>query len=110
MNEIDPFDDDLNDYDGTWGGYSGFCLACDMYGVVNETSLCPDCSPLLERDLIRQRDWDYSVSAYALPPEAREKLREEVIKKYGPGLELISDNSAPAPKRKKRPRRRRKKG
>ena len=53
-------------------------------------SLCKDCSGRLDRDLIRQRDWEYSSSAFGLSDELREKLRDEVIKKYGSKLELIT--------------------
>jgi hypothetical protein len=34
------------------------------------------------RDLIRQRDWDYSALAYGVPPEKREALRNEIIGYY----------------------------
>jgi hypothetical protein len=53
-------------------------------------SLCEECAGKLERDLIRQREWDYSASAFGLPPEAREELRRLVIAEFGEALELIA--------------------
>jgi hypothetical protein len=63
----------------------------------------------LERDLIRQRDWDYSALAYGVPAENREALRNEIIGRYGGKLELISAKKKPARKRKKKRRGKRKK-
>ena len=81
--------EDLEEYK-FWGEYEGQCQACDNYGPVDDMSLCKDCSGRLDRDLIRQRDWEYSSSAFGLSDELREKLRDEVIKKYGSKLELIT--------------------
>lgn len=65
------------------------CAGCDIPGDLNENGLCADCAAKLERDLIRNRDWDYSVSAFAVPEEKLEKLRERVIHEYGDRYELI---------------------
>ena len=98
------------DTDEPWGIWDGKCQACDCYGPVNDLSLCEDCAGKLERDLIRQRDWDYSVSAFGLPPEAREELRREVIAKFGEALELIAPpekaqkNRSSRKRKKRRPR------
>ena len=78
------------DTDEPWGIWDGKCQACDGYGRVNDLSLCEDCAGKLERDLIRQREWDYSASAFGLPSEAREALRRQVIAKFGEALELIA--------------------
>ena len=43
-----------------------------------------------ERDLIRERDWDYSSLAFGVPKEKREALRKAVIAEYGKKLELIA--------------------
>ena len=67
-----------------------------MYVRVNDLSLCEKCAEKLERDLIRQRDWDYTVSAFCLPEEDRERLRLKIISQYGSEYELIEP-----PKRKK---------
>lgn len=92
-NESEEYDEDAY-----WNGFEGKCQSCDAYGPVDDMSLCNDCSGKLERDLIRQRAWDYSASAYGMSDESREKLREDVIKEYGKKLELI----APSPSRHKR--------
>lgn len=61
-----------------------------LYFPLNDTGLCDDCAEKLERDLIRNRDWDYSVSGFGLPKSEREGLRKQVIKAHGDQLELIS--------------------
>jgi len=52
--------------------------------------LCRVCAAKLDRDMIRNRDWDYSVTAFGVKPADREKLRERVIAEYGEKLELIA--------------------
>lgn len=66
------------------------CLACEMFRPLDEQGLCPVCALALERDLIRQRNWDYSAAAFSLSDEAREELRRKIVAEYGEGLELIS--------------------
>ena len=44
---------------------------------------------MLERDLIRQRAWDYTASAFGLSSDAREALRRRVIAQFGAAFELI---------------------
>jgi hypothetical protein len=70
-------------------GREGQCQACDQWGPVDDLMLCRNCTAMFERDLIRQRAWDYSASAFGLPPEAREDLRRQVIAQYGEDFELI---------------------
>jgi len=68
---------------------AGDCVSCDMFRPLDDLGLCPVCAAMLERDLIRQRDWEYSAAAFLLSDEAREKLRRKVVAEYGKGLELI---------------------
>ena len=86
MNKDDS--ENLNSGD-FWHNYEGKCQSCGIYGPIDDMSLCDECAGKLERDLIRQRDWNYSVSAFGLPGKERQKLRNNVIKKYGEALELI---------------------
>ncbi|MGD9261320.1 MAG: hypothetical protein PVG44_12810, partial [Desulfobacterales bacterium] len=79
-------DDELNGF----GYFEGECQGCDLFTMLNDFGLCEECSGKLERDLIRQRDWDYSALAYGVPAENREALRNEIIGRYGGKLELIS--------------------
>ena len=44
---------------------------------------------MLERDLIRQRDWEYAAVTALLSDESREAVRREVVAEYGEALELI---------------------
>jgi len=74
--------------------FLGFCVACDSYDRIDSTGHCGECASKLERDLIRQRDWDYSWTAYGTPPELREKLRAEVIARHGAPLELLLETTA----------------
>jgi hypothetical protein len=50
---------------------------------VNDLGLCGECAAKLDQDLIRQRDWNYATSAYALDAAKREDLRKTVIDRYG---------------------------
>jgi len=76
------------------------CAGCDIFLPVNDLGLCDDCNAKLERDLIRSRDWDYSGMAFGVPQEQYEALREQVIRDYGAGYELIAPPCKPKKKRK----------
>ncbi len=78
--------DDLN----VFGFYEGECQGCDIFQSLNDLGLCEECAGKLDRDLIRQRDWHYSVSAFGAPESKLEELRKEVIKHYGKKHELIA--------------------
>ena len=106
----DIFDSDDEELNG-FGFYEGECRGCDIFTELNDFGLCKDCAGKLERDLIRQRDWDYSALAYGCPESKREELRNEIIKLYGEKLELIAPNKGAARKpKKKRKSKRKKKG
>ena len=96
-------DEDLEEPFGLWEGQ---CQACDMWGRVDDLMLCEDCTAKLERDLIRQRDWEYSASTFGLSPEAREELRRQVVAQFGEALELIAPAKKERRKRRKRKARR----
>lgn len=81
------------------------CKGCDVAGRVNDLGLCAECSAKLERDLIRQRAWDHSATAFGVRAENREALRAAVIAKHGKALELVAPDSGP-----QRPRKRRRRG
>jgi len=80
------------------------CAGCDLFKPVNDLSLCDDCFARLERDLIRSRDWEYSATAFAVPEDQLEALRDRVIRDHGSVYELIEDPNAPK-KRKGKPKR-----
>lgn len=80
------------------------CQGCDVFTRVDDLGLCEDCSAKLDRDLIRQRDWDYSATAFGVPTEQREELRATVIKQYGESLELIVPEPQVKPAGKRRGR------
>ena len=82
--------DELTDASSeAWGMYDGQCVACDLLGRVNDLGLCEECAGKLERDLVRERDWDYSASAFGLAADDREKLRRQIVAQYAEALELI---------------------
>ena len=93
-----------------FGDWEWECVGCGIFTRVNEQWLCEECAGKLERDLIRQRDWDYSMAAFCMPPEKREELRARVIREYGEELELIVPPESGKKKKKKRKRKSRKKG
>ena len=74
-------------------GEKGECKGCDEYTAVNDLGLCDGCAAKLDRDMVRARDWDYSVSAFGVPKEKREDLRNHIIKTYGRSMELIADEA-----------------
>lgn len=74
------------------GNYEGECVGCDLWLPINDLGLCDDCNTKLERDLIRQRDWDHSATAFSVPVEKLEELRRQIIAKYGEKLELIASD------------------
>lgn len=75
--------------DSSWEIVDTTCAGCDLPASVNDVGLCPNCNAKLDRDLIRARDWEYSVTAALTPEAERETLRLDVIRKYGAAYELI---------------------
>ena len=101
---MNPSDQDIfNQHD-----HEAECHGCDIYGPVDDAGLCAECAQKLERDLLRQRAWDYSHAAYVLGEQQREELREKVIAKHGRRMELLADEAGGKKKGKSRRRRRRK--
>jgi len=97
--------------DDFWGSYEGLCQGCDLYLPINDLNLCDDCASKLERDLIRERDWDYSIAAFGLDASKREELRRQVIAQFGENLELIaSSKKIKRSARRQRTRRKKKNG
>ena len=70
-------------------GCEGECAGCGGFSRINELALCEACSARLERDLVRERDWAYSVTAFGLSDEDRERLRKEVVREFGEDPELV---------------------
>ncbi len=90
------------------GGYEAECRGCDVFTSVDDVCLCADCAAKLDRDMIRQRAWEYSMTAFGVPAERYEELREATISKYGADLELIApENPRPTTRRARRRRGRR---
>lgn len=90
-----------NDKEDTFGRMDGQCIACDIFGEVNDLGICEDCAGKLERDMMRQNDWDHTNSGFALNDAQRQKLLSEIIKKYGPALELIAPDKPKRPRKQK---------
>nr|CBH38086.1 hypothetical protein BSM_15630 [uncultured archaeon] len=65
---------------------------------MDDIFLCEECAGKRDLDLIRLRDWDYSITAFGVPDFKLEKLRGHVVAQYGKELELI----APKEKKKKK--------
>ncbi len=96
-----PFDEEWDDLDDE--SYEGECQACECWGPLDDLGLCADCSAKMERDLIRQRAWEYSAMAFGVPPEKHEALRAQIIQQYGAAYELLAP-PGDQPGRKKRKR------
>lgn len=90
--------------DGVFDSFEDQCQGCSCFRPLDDIGLCDECAKKLERDLIRERDWDYSVTAYGLSAEQREEIRRQVTVQFGQSLELI----APTGTKKERKRGKRK--
>lgn len=88
----------------------GECQGCNKIQPLDDLRLCNECAGKLDRDLIRERNWDYSVSAFGVPSSKREELRQHVISRYGEKLELIAPSKSMPSKGNKEKKRRRVKG
>ena len=100
--EGNPLSTEAQD-ENVWYDHQAECQGCDLFVPVDDNGLCADCAQKLERDLLRQRSWDYSHAAYALAKKQREELRNRVIAEYGQRLELLAEET---PGKKKRSARR----
>lgn len=78
-----------SDLDDDSGCYQAQCQGCDSIRLVDDLGLCQERAQKLDRDLIRQRDWDYAASAFALTSSQREELRKQIIAEHGEALELV---------------------
>ena len=65
---------------GAQGSSAGECVACErMVPQRDDLGLCPDCAAKLDRDMIRDRDWERSWTAWQTPVDQREALRTQVV-------------------------------
>ncbi len=106
MNE---FFEDIDNMDSDFSQYEAECEGCDVFLPVNDLGLCEDCAGKLARDMIRKRDWAYSVLAFGCSKDKREDLRDDIIKKYGKEFELLADEKPKKKKQKNKLKRARKK-
>jgi hypothetical protein len=90
-----------------FGVFESSCQACEVFGPVDDLGLCAGCFAKLDRDMIRQRAWDYSATAFGVGPESREELRAATMAKHGDALEIIAPESGQQKPRGQRHRRRR---
>ena len=81
---------------------SSLCIGCDQFLPVNDLGLCDTCFAKFEHDLIRSRDWDYSITAFAVEPDQLEVLRQRTINDYGEAYELIEAADIPGKRKNKR--------
>jgi hypothetical protein len=89
---MNAFFEDFDNMDSAFSPYKSECQGCDMFLPVNDLGMCEDCAGKLDRDMIRKRDWAYSVLAFGCPKDKLEDLRNDIIKKYGNKFELIADD------------------
>ena len=67
--------------------------------------MCDTCAAKFDRDLIRQRAWDYSATACGCDPKDYEALRQAVIDNHGVAYELLTPPEKKGRKQRKRRRR-----
>jgi predicted amidophosphoribosyltransferase len=61
---MNAFFEDIDNMDSTFPQDKAECQSCDIFLPVNDLGLCEDCAGKLDRDMIRKRDWAYSVLAF----------------------------------------------
>jgi hypothetical protein len=83
----------------------GTCRHCGAEGPVNETGFCEDCGDKFERDMLRLRLWEKSLTASFLEPESYERLRLDTMEQFGKDFELLTGTEGKRWTRKVRPRR-----
>ena len=86
--------------------FTGPCAGCDQWTTLDDVGLCETCAAKFDRDLIRQRAWDYSATTFACHPKEYEALRQAVIEQYGPAYELLASPEAQPPRPQPPPRKR----
>ena len=86
------------------------CAGCDLIRPLDDMGLCAECAAKLDRDMIRERAWDYSATAFFhYDTRNYESLREKVIAEYGAAYELILPEGAGKKRGRKKKGRKRKK-
>ena len=83
----------IDEEDDAFGFYEGECQACELFGPLDDMALCEKCAEKFERDVIRQRNWDYSALVFGVPAEKREELRQHIINEYGDRFELLAPDT-----------------
>jgi hypothetical protein len=66
--------------------------------------MCDTCAAKVDRDLLCQRAWDYSVTAFGCDPNDYEALRQSIIDNYGTAYELLAPPEKKSGKQRKRRR------
>ena len=61
----------------------------------SEGGFCEVCADKFERDMLRLRQWKYSLTASYLPADQHEDLRRDVIEQFGMDLEILSKGDFP---------------
>ena len=82
--------------------FEGECVGCERWETLDDLGMCAECAAKFDRDLIRQRAWDYSASAFGCDPKEYEALRQWVIDQHGPAYELLAPPEAEKQKRRRR--------
>lgn len=72
----------------------GPCRHCGAEAALDEHGFCEACGDRFERDMLRLRRWENSLTASYLEPESYERLRLDTIEQFGRELELITEEEA----------------
>ena len=65
---------------GAPGSSADACVACErMVLKRDDLGLCPDCAAKLDRNMMRDRDWERFWTAWQTPADQREALRSQVV-------------------------------
>jgi hypothetical protein len=47
---------------------AGACVGCDQWHTLDDLGMCDFCAAKFDRDLLRQRAWDYLATAFGCAP------------------------------------------
>ena len=81
----DPVDEILNDYED-------HCRGCNNFSHLDDMGYCEKCGEKFERDMLRLRRWEFSLTASYIPKDEYENLRQDTIDQFGPEFEILSED------------------
>lgn len=80
----DPLEEILKDYEGN-------CRGCGTVANLDDMGYCESCGEKFERDMLRLRKWEFSLTASYIPQDEYESLRQDTIDQFGREFEILTE-------------------